>query len=132
MSSPTRPSTPEALFDRVGDRTVAEIVDHFYERVLCDPMLEPYFAQAPTGHIRAMQRELFTIALGGPGTYSGLGIHDAHAELGITPLHFSRYMEHLTTTLHRMNVDADVVDALLGRLALLADDVTGSGGGEEG
>lgn len=120
------------LYGRLGEHTVSTIVEHFYERVLADPDLEHYFALVPMNHVRAMQEEIFLVALGAPGLHSNIDIHDAHAPLAITPKHFSRFVEHLSATLDRMHVDDEVIDALLARLALHADDVIGSGEGVDG
>lgn len=119
------------LYDRVGDRTIGEIVDHFYAKVLADPELEAVFAFASMPRLRKMQRELFAAALDAPMQYSGRDLQDVHAPANIRRWQFSRFMEHLADTLAELEVDDEVTERLLGRLALYADEIVG-GHGEDG
>jgi len=119
------------LYEIVGDAAIAEIVDRFYVAVLADPTLEPFFAQAEPSHIRGMQRAFFSAALGGPVAQAGSDIHDAHQHLGIGARDFSRFVGHLVDTLEAMEIDREVTDQLLSRVALHVDDVVG-GHGEDG
>lgn len=131
--TPVSPAPEQApsLYDRVGDTTIAEIVDRFYGKVLDDPELGPFFQYASMPRLRNMQREFFAAALGGPMAYSGSDIHDVHAMLGIDRHHFSRFVELLIDSMNELAVDDEVVDGLIARLSLHVDDVIG-GQGEDG
>lgn len=125
------PSDAPGLYDRIGEAALSEVVDRFYRRVLDDPQIGPYFAAASMVRLTRMQQEFFAAALGAPTTYSGLGLQEAHRRLGITRADFSRFVELLADTLGELQVDGEVVDVLLGRLALSVDDIVG-GHGEDG
>lgn len=125
------PPESAGLYDRIGDAALAEVVDRFYRRVLDDPQIGPYFASASMARLTRMQKEFFAAALGAPTTYSGLGLQEAHGRLGVTRSDFSRFVEHLADTLGELQVDHEVVDALMARLALSVDDIVG-GHGEDG
>jgi hemoglobin len=115
-----------SLYERVGGAaTVTRLVDEFYARVLTDPDLAPTFARTSMAKLTRMQREFFTTALGGPETYSGLSLREAHQGHGITERQFARFAEHLLATLHDVLTDPDDVDAAMSRLTQHADDVVG-------
>ena len=45
------------LYERIGgEATVARMMDSFYERVLADPELAPFFAGVSLQKVRSMQR----------------------------------------------------------------------------
>ncbi len=50
---------------------ISEVIDEFYDRVLADPDLKPFFRNTSMDKLRRMQREFFSAALDGPITYSG-------------------------------------------------------------
>ena len=68
-----------ALYERIGGQAaVGELIDDFYERVLTDPKLAPFFTDSSMSHLRTMQREFFAAALGGPIRYSGPSLAEIH------------------------------------------------------
>jgi hemoglobin len=104
MSSPNRSSFKSSLYDRLGgEPAVALLVDQFYDRVLKDPELEPYFRHIPMRKLREMQREFFAAALDGPVDYSGRPIDQVHKGRGITSRHLSRFMQHLLATIENVH-----------------------------
>ena len=134
MAEPSVPTTseqPSILYDRVGETAIAEIVDRFYGKVLGDPEIGEFFKYTSMPRLQKMQREFFAAALGAPTAYSGRDIHDMHAMLGIEQHHFSRFVELLIDTMNELEVDDEVIDGLIARLSLRADDVVG-GQGEDG
>ena len=75
-----------SLYDRLGGKAaVAAAVDRFYERLLADPDLRPFFAQANLSRLRKRQGQFFAQALCGPAGYKGPGMQKAMEDLGITP-----------------------------------------------
>lgn len=52
-----------SLYERVGGAVaVSALVNQFYERVLRDEQLAPFFANADLQKLRAMQCEFFSVA----------------------------------------------------------------------
>jgi len=112
------------IYDAIGGRAaVAAAVDLFYEKVLADPTLAPYFEGIDMDHLRAHQRAFLTVALGGPETYEGKGMADAHRGRDITDAAFDRVATHLSSTLTELGVDDDTVGAIIGQIAGLRGDV---------
>ena len=60
----------------------------FYNRVLSDPELAPFFEASDIDKLRRMQREFFSVALGGPIRYDGQSLSYAHHGRGIRRTHF--------------------------------------------
>jgi len=115
------------LYERIGGRdAIAELVADFYERVLADQELAPFFTSASIERLRSMQLEFFTTATGGPQTYSGLSIRDAHAGRAIGSRQLTHFVDHLVATLKERGLERDDVDEIVRRIGLAADDVIGS------
>jgi len=113
------------LFERAGgEHGVEKLVTAFYTRVLADPVLAPMFEGVETDKLQRMQVELFSAALGGPAIYSGRGIREVHAKLGIQYDQIRRFVEHLLETLKSMALDENDVNAIYSAIALYADELT--------
>jgi hemoglobin len=84
------PNKQQTLFERVGgEQTIKELIHEFYDRVVADPELKPFFKNTSMGKLRRMQREFFSAALDGPITYSGRPLSYVHHGRGITKHHFA-------------------------------------------
>ena len=120
--------TPEAqapsLFERLGGVPAIKLaVEQFYERVLADPELAPFFADTNMAWLKARQNAFFIQALGGPPVYRGRDMRSAHAHLPIEQRHFERVAGHLADTLRALNVPESLVEEVLLRVAPLANEV---------
>jgi hemoglobin len=126
-------SNPKTLYDRVGgDIAIAMLVDRFYDRVLKDTELEPYFRHVPMEKLREMQLEFFSAALDGPAHYSGRSIDDVHKGKGITSRQLTRFMHHLLATIQFLKLSEREVSEMYSRIGLFGDSVIdGSGEGSE-
>jgi len=119
--------TPTTPFERVGgEQGVKDLVRAFYDRVLVDPELAPFFEDSAIERLLAMQSEFFAAALGGPVKYSGLSIHQAHFGRGIEKEHFARFVNHLIETLKAYNLSEHEIHQLISRINTYSDDVTGA------
>ena len=119
--------TQPTLFDRIGgEYAVKRLVRSFYDRVLKDPELAPFFENASIQRLFNMQYEFFAAALGGPVAYSGLSIHKAHFGRGIEREHLARFVNHLIDTLKDWDVTDHEINQLISRINTYADDVTGA------
>ncbi len=126
---------PDRLYQAVGGEAGIELlVGRFYQRVLADPKLAPFFEHVPMERLRMMQKEFFSEALGGPLFYSGHSLRQVHAGKGIRKEHLRRFVKHLLTTLEEdvpeLNLDRLEIDAIYSRIAIEADRITNSVGGD--
>ena len=120
------PNTQPTLFERIGgEQMIAEVIDDFYDRVLADPELKPFFINTSMDKLRCMQREFFSAALGGPITYSGKPLSHVHHGRGITKHHFALFVNHLLDTLQYHKISDQEVNNIISRINTYADDITG-------
>ena len=113
-----------SIYEQIGGvGAVAPAVDAFYDRLLADPEIAPYFEGHRVGRLKAHQRSFLTAALGGPQIYKGEGVGPAHAGLGITSAHFDRVVDHLVATLQELGVPDDTIGEIGALLGPLKDDI---------
>lgn len=118
-----------SLYARIGGaEVVAELVDAFYERVLADSELAPFFAKSDLDKLRSMQREFFSVALGGPVTYFGRPLAYAHRGRGIERRHLQRFTEHLLATLEGLGIEQRDVHDVIDRINVYSSDILGGHG----
>ncbi len=117
-------STEEAslsLYDRIGGAAAVDAaVDVFYGKVLSDYRINRFFDGIDMNAQTIKQKAFFTMAFGGPNTYTGADLRSAHAglvKMGLGNDHFNVVMEHLGATLQELNVPAE----LIGEAAALAE-----------
>ena len=119
-------STDQELFEQLGGVDgVAEMVQQFYQRVLADEELAPFFVNVDMNRLQNMQYEFMVSALGGPVQYSGSELHAVHVGRGITNHHFAKFVGHLADTMESRGTPHRIVDATLGRLAMFRDKIVG-------
>ena len=117
------------LYERLGgSEGIGHLIDTFYAKVAADPELGPYFKNSSLERIRAMQRKFFGAALDGPQTYTGLGLAAVHSGRGIHGAQFSHYVQLLLTTLQEIGVKPKDIDAVVARISMYADEITGQAG----
>ena len=119
----------QTLYERVGgDQAIAELIHKFYDRVVADPELKPFFKNASMEKIRRMQREFFSAALDGPSTYTGKPLGYVHHGRGITKHHFALYVGHLIQALEKLKINEQDVQDVISRINTYADEITGTAG----
>jgi hemoglobin len=116
------------IYDEIGgEPAVTAVVDAFYRRLLADPDIMSYFDGRDMGRLRAHQRALVTVALGGtPEQYNGRMMYPAHAGLAITNEAFDKVLDHLRAVLTEAGVPAVTSAKILAILQPLRTDVVQS------
>jgi hemoglobin len=115
------------LYERLGgEAAMKKAAVHFYEKVMADPSLTPFFK----GLAMAAQTKKFvafmTMAMGGPHDYKGADLRTAHARLvrdGLGDDHFEAILVHLEATLRELEVDPDLIEQMLELVASTRGDV---------
>ena len=101
------------MFERIGGKdAVNAAVDIFYEKVMADPELKPFFDGVDMARQRNKQKAFLTYAFGGAPNYSGKNMREAHKRLverGMNSLHFDAVMGHLGNTLKELNVPNNLI-----------------------
>ncbi|WP_262849736.1 group I truncated hemoglobin [Mumia quercus] len=106
-----------------GGAAVRVVVDRFYERVMADPTLAPYFTDSDLTNLKRHQVQLISHLLGGPVSYEGRELRDAHAGLDITPEAYGRVVEHLVGVLVEAGVPDDILASLGETLTAVQPDI---------
>lgn len=119
----------ESLFDRIGGNAALNAaVDLFYDRVIADPILTPFFESVDLTNQRAKQKAFLAMAFGGPANYTGQDMRTAHAPLvekGLTDRHFDAVAGHLVDTLEQLNVPKELIAEVMVIAGSVRDDVLG-------
>lgn len=115
-------ATPnQSLFEQIGgEAAVNAAVDIFYRKVLADHRINRFFDNVDMEQQAAKQKAFLTMAFGGPNSYTGADMRNAHARLvkmGLDDSHFDAVMEHLGGTLKELNV----ADNLIAQVASIAE-----------
>ena len=114
------------LYEQIGGaETIDKLIGNFYQCVLADPLLSPFFENTSIEKLERMQKAFFTIALGGPDPEMATSIYEVHRGRGIMRKHLTRFTEHLMTTLHEIGVEEENAKSVYQRISIYADDVLG-------
>jgi hemoglobin len=121
-------STDTSLYDTIGgEAALTAVVHDFYVRVLDDPELAGFFAGTNMNRLKGRQVEFFAEALGGPVTYTGASMRDAHVGRGIGQQHFDLVAGHLVGSLAAAGVGEGEIKQIVAVIAPLAEEITSGG-----
>jgi hemoglobin len=114
----------QSIYERIGGRDAVEaVVSDFYDRVLEDPVLEPYFEDTDMQELYSHQVTFISAVAGGPVEYDGDDMETAHEGMGITEEAFAHVAEHLEAALRENDVADDDINAILTEVAAMEDDI---------
>ena len=125
-STTTQPSG-KSLYDRLGgvDAIKAVVKDFVEENVAKDTRINARFANSDIPHLEQMLTEQICQATGGPCTYSGKNMKEAHTGMGINDAEFNALVEDLKKSLDKFKVGAQEQSELIGALAPMKPDIVG-------
>jgi hemoglobin len=106
-----------SLYERLGGKSaITAVVDTFVARVAADARINKKFARSNIPRVKAMIVDQICSATGGPCTYTGRDMKEAHRNMGVTEGEFNALVEDLVAALNRFNVAKPEQDELLGIL----------------
>jgi hemoglobin len=118
-----------SLFERLGGETAIEAaVVAFYERVMGDPTLAPFFDGLDMAAQIRKQIAFMTMAFAGPSRYTGRDLRTAHARLvdrGLNDSHYDSIQVHLRETLEELGVSTATVNEVTAIVERFREDVLG-------
>jgi hemoglobin len=107
----------DTLFDTIGGRLkINAAIESFYEKVLSDASLRPFFKSVGMDHLRARQSMFVSMLLGGKVVYTGKDIRAAHDQprrMGMNESHFETFLHHFRTALEEVGVQGDRLEHIL-------------------
>ncbi len=105
-----------------GGPAIRAAVDKFYQLLLDDPELRPYFT-GDLARLKRHQAALLTEVLGGPAGYRGRDLGEAHAPLAITAEHYRKVGNYLTGVLWILQVPEDIIADVAAVVGSLHDQI---------
>lgn len=115
------------LYERLGGEPAMQAaVEAFYRRMLTDDRVSGFFDDVDMEGQIAKQKAFLTMACGGPASYSGRELAEAHRPLlakGLADEHVDVVIEHLGATLVDLGVEAALVSEAAALLETTRDDV---------
>jgi hemoglobin len=116
----------QTIYEQIGgEPTIEKLIVAFYQRVLADPLMQPFFEQTSIEKLQCMQKAFFSLALGGPVPDSTISIYEAHQGRGIERRHLTRFTEHLIDTLREIGIEEKNATKVYERIATYSDEVLG-------
>jgi hemoglobin len=117
-------AAPRSLYDRLGGQpAVTAVVDSFVAIVAKDDRINKKFAKSDVARVKSKLVEQVCAQTGGPCTYTGLPMKQAHTNMGVTEGEFNALVEDLVKTLTAFNVPKAEQDELLGALGTMKGDI---------
>lgn len=112
------------LYDQLGGKpAITKVVDGMLAHVGADKRINHFFANANIPHLKMMLIEQICAGSGGPCTYTGRSMPDAHKGMNIRSDDFNALVEDLQMSLADNNVPTSQGNQLLAILAPLKKDV---------
>ena len=124
MQGDTMAMQKKPLYDRLGGKpAITAVVDEFVGNVAGDARINKRFANADIPRLKRMLVDQICQASGGPCTYTGASMKDAHKGMKITDAEFNALVEDLVKSLDKFKVGAPEKNDLLSALGGMKPDV---------
>ena len=113
-----------SLYERLGGvDAIAAVARAFEDRAAKDDRINQKFARTDLERLHKEFVDQLCQDTGGPCTYTGLSMTQAHTNMGVTSGEFDAFMEDLVATLNDFNVGQAEQDELLNDLAPMRTDI---------
>ncbi|MDF2177439.1 group 1 truncated hemoglobin [Aliiglaciecola sp. CAU 1673] len=121
-------SPKQSLYEEIGGTsTLDKVYGLAINRIYNDPRLAPHFEGVPKSHLRKMLTEQTCELIGGPCTYSGKSMQEAHQERNVTHAEFYILVEHVQQAMRLIGLTYAQENRLLAALAPLKKDIVYQG-----
>jgi hemoglobin len=121
------------LYQRLGGRdAITAVAKAFEERAGGDARINQKFGKT---NLRRLTKEFVDQLCqdtGGPCTYTGRDMTEAHTNMGVTGAEFDAFMEDLAATLNDFNVGKAEQDELLSKLTPMRGEIVEVNSGQVG
>jgi hemoglobin len=127
-STPAATAAPaqRSLYDRLGGKeAITVVIDDFVANVAADKTINARLAKTNIPHLKQMLVDQVCQATGGPCTYTGKSMKEAHKGMKITEAEFNALVADLTASLDKHNVGATEKNELLTALGSMKGDIVG-------
>ena len=112
------------LYERLGGRdNISAVARAFEQRAGQDDRIKQKFARTNFERLTKEFVDQLCQGTGGPCTYTGLNMTEAHTNMGVTSAEFNAFVEDFLTTLDDFNVPKADQNELLGLLAPMQPEI---------
>ena len=116
-----------SLYERLGGKdAITAVVEDFVANVAADKRINARFAKTNIPHLKQMLIDQVCQATGGPCTYAGKSMPDAHKGMHITEADFNALVEDLTRSLDKFKVGEREKTELLTALGGMKGQIVGA------
>ena len=117
----------DTLYETIGgNHTIQAAVQRFYDKVLADDTLRPFFEGVDVVQLRSRQSMFVSMLLGGRVVYTGKHVHAAHEKprkMGMTETHFNTFLTYFRESLEEVGVRPERLDHIMELLRASRDEV---------
>ena len=114
------------LYDRLGGKpAITAVVDDFIGNVGGDARINQRFTNANIPRLKTMLVDQICAATGGPCTYTGQNMVDAHRGMNVRDAEFTALVEDLVKSLDKFKVPAQEKNELLTALGGMKPQIVG-------
>jgi hemoglobin len=125
-SEMAKPGGAGTLYDRLGKtEAIKAVVDDFVANLLADDLIKARFANTDVPLFKQKLVDQICQATGGPCTYTGKSMKDAHAGMKISDAEFTALVADLQKALDKHSVPAPEQHDLLTALGGMHNDIVG-------
>ena len=127
MEKPTHaPVAKDALYRELGGTEgITHVVDAFLPRINSDARINGLFLKVDHDDLRRLVIEQLCAATGGPCTYTGRSMEEAHSGLNLTNADFNAFVEDLVAAMNQLKVAKPSQQKLLALLAPMKPQIVG-------
>jgi len=124
--TPGTPQGDDALYRALGGLpAITAVVDQSLVEIGNDLRINILFADSDMKYVRARLIEQICAATGGPCTYTGLSMEEAHSGQDVSPDEFGYFVEDLIAAMNKLKVPAKQQQDLLALLGSMQGQVVG-------
>jgi len=114
----------KSLYERLGGvDAIRAVVDDFVGNVAADKRINTFFAKADIPRLKRNLVDQICQGTGGPCTYTGRGMKEVHAGMGIRSSHFNALVGDLGKSLKKFKVPRREQRELVAILAPMKKDI---------
>jgi len=116
----------KTIYEQLGGANAIDVtVDKFYDKVLADPVVNPFFKEVNMRFLKKHQKNFITYATGGSNVYQGKNMREAHKDLDLEDIQFDHIKMHLGDTLTELGIQKDLVQKVSDLVETLRKEVLG-------
>jgi hemoglobin len=123
---PAQSTQSASLYERLGGKVaISAVVDDAIGNAAADPRINQRFRNSDIPHLKANLVDLICMRAGGPCTYSGRNMSDAHEGMQIRDAEFDALVDDLVKSLDKFKVPPREKNEVLAVLGQMRNSIVG-------